>query len=730
MQTTNLLADVGVRLVERGYVPVVLRPGSKAPLHNSWPEMAPTANQIQRMADRYPTSGVGLNCRTTPVLDIDVDDAEAVAELLAHAEYLLDGAPPRRVGRAPRAALVFRCSAPFFKRQSTKYRDAEGGQHQLELLGDGQQLAAYGIHPDTGKPYSWPAGDLIDTPADALPELSEWVVEEMFELFEEIAQRKGWVPMKEKGDASVRADRWVDADDLSEDELEFLSAQPRLGWTEGEARYQLAMIPADDRDTWITVGMGLYHEFAGSGEGFELWDEWSQTSGKYDDGPNGVTWERWQSFAGGEGRQLKTARSIRSLAREALNKTPMSLNIDAMLDEAESEVMLDPTPAPTATSTATSTATPEVTPEDEPAAMGLGDLEGLPIASGWLGEGMGPGATHLIEGLLALGQVSMLAAQPNTGKSSLMLDIAFAVAQGMKWRGRNTMQGMVAIAAAESPGSLAYRSKAIRRHFDITTPVPIQSTTGSFEITTPEGQKQFAKHFTRVKKQFPDFVLLPIDTLRNAAPGAKENDNEVMGQIMHFLVKLAQRLNIHIMITHHMTKEGSTFAGAGAIKGAVDTEIVLEKGTDRDGAAGYVVAEVRKQRDLGSTGAEELMYFAIEGVFTGDKNNFGTPVTAAVVTRHLTQRDIDNRRVMEEQEKEEQESERVGLDLELLLEAMAEGHTSYAAIEMASGLSRRRVQQARQLGVDSGRIRLIRGATRMGDRYELVEVDGSEGGES
>ena len=39
-----------------------------------------------------------------------------------------------------------------------------------EILG--QQVVVAGIHPDTGKPYSWPLGNLTDIARDDLPEIT------------------------------------------------------------------------------------------------------------------------------------------------------------------------------------------------------------------------------------------------------------------------------------------------------------------------------------------------------------------------------------------------------------------------------------------------------------------------------------------------------------------------------------------------------------------------------
>ena len=43
----------------------------------------------------------------------------------------------------------------------------------IEVLGQGQQFIAYGIHPDTHKPFEWTTFDQpLDIAADELPVLS------------------------------------------------------------------------------------------------------------------------------------------------------------------------------------------------------------------------------------------------------------------------------------------------------------------------------------------------------------------------------------------------------------------------------------------------------------------------------------------------------------------------------------------------------------------------------
>lgn len=71
---------------------------------------------------------------------------------------------------------------------------------------------------------------------------------------------------------------------------------------------KLACIPADDYDTWLTVGMALKHE----GYGWEVWDEWSRGSSKY---AEGVCERKWRSFNENNAGQPATGGTIDHLAR-------------------------------------------------------------------------------------------------------------------------------------------------------------------------------------------------------------------------------------------------------------------------------------------------------------------------------------------------------------------------------------------------------------------------------
>lgn len=85
-------------------------------------------------------------------------------------------------------------------------------------------------------------------------------------------------------------------------------------WSQSDperVRSALPFVDADEYETWLHVGMALHEASGGSDEGFELWDEWSQRSDKYD---SDAMTEKWESFSPGGGITLGT---LFELAKQA-----------------------------------------------------------------------------------------------------------------------------------------------------------------------------------------------------------------------------------------------------------------------------------------------------------------------------------------------------------------------------------------------------------------------------
>lgn len=131
---------------------------------------------------RWNAMGAGVGIKTGQGLALI--DADTLHE--DRAKIILDmitdriGPLPIRIGRYPKAGYLVRVEGDFqYQRIEFGERDDKGRlQERVEVLYEGRQFVAHGIHPSTGQPYRWPRGipALADIPtvhASALTALLE-----------------------------------------------------------------------------------------------------------------------------------------------------------------------------------------------------------------------------------------------------------------------------------------------------------------------------------------------------------------------------------------------------------------------------------------------------------------------------------------------------------------------------------------------------------------------------
>ena len=140
-----------------GLLPIPVN--GKVPVLKEWQKKTKTDdNEIELWEKDYPDArNTGLLTREMPTLDADIlnQDASEAVEALVRERFKDRGCILVRVGLAPKRAIPFRTDKPFEKiTVNLVAPDGATGQ-KLELLADGQQLVGFGIHPDTGKPYTW-----------------------------------------------------------------------------------------------------------------------------------------------------------------------------------------------------------------------------------------------------------------------------------------------------------------------------------------------------------------------------------------------------------------------------------------------------------------------------------------------------------------------------------------------------------------------------------------------
>ena len=362
-------------------------------------------------------------------------------------------------------------------------------------------------------------------------------------------------------------------------------ATPPVGLDDQDIQRCLDALPDDlDYDAWLTTGMAIHHETRG--QGFELWDEWSQRSPKYTTREYGI--ERWNSFGKGNG----VAVTIRSLAHMA-NERGAEVEVGGVASADE----FDDAPA---TSTAAD-----------------GTVKALRFPVLTLGEfAARPPLDWIIKGVLPKAELAVLYGEPGSGKTFMALDLTMAIARGMQWRSKRTRSGRVVYVAAEGAGGFRNRCVAYAQHHQLDTanlPFGVIADAPNF-LLRPD--------IDAVARSIGKCDLIVVDTLAQSMPGGNENAGEDVGKVLSHCKRLHRITGGMVLLVHHSGKDATKGArGWSGIKGAVDAELEVTRS-----AAGRAL-RLSKSKD----GEDGLAWgFGLEIISIGQDED-GEAITSCVV---------------------------------------------------------------------------------------------------
>jgi len=203
---TQSVTALRLALLANGYLPLPAK--GKAVHLDDWTNIAVTAEMIQAWPQGKWASynNTGILTRHTPAIDIDILDEDVAKDLEEFTRGFFNGKGQLlyRIGQPPKRAFLFRTDRPFAKlvekfiAPGRKFidKDKDGKEkeheHKLEILCDGQQLVVDGIHPETGKPYTWPGPAPWDVPAKDLHPLSQGQAQAWLEQATALLIARGW----------------------------------------------------------------------------------------------------------------------------------------------------------------------------------------------------------------------------------------------------------------------------------------------------------------------------------------------------------------------------------------------------------------------------------------------------------------------------------------------------------------------------------------------------------
>jgi hypothetical protein len=542
-------AERGAALIDNGYRITPIKPGTKLPRLENWTARTIDAQEHARLAaNGAARDGVGILTGDVVALDVDVLDAQVGDEIAAIAVREL-GATLVRTGRAPKRVLVYRVEgAAFPKRATAPWRDGAGRTHRVEVLGAGQQFVAFGTHPDTRRPYTWTGDDPTRVALADLPAITVDQVDAFLRECEIVFEWAGFTPANPAPAPGARTSPPVD---------DPFAGLPKTGIEVEDVRRVLERIDADDREVWFKVGAALQHQFGEDGR--ELWDEWSQTSHKFDPRDQERTWRGFKPARPG----APTA-SILSVFALAGVEVPRSSASAA------------------------------------PAAPGVVELrDALLSAREWLDLDIESPPAY-VEPFLHAESITMLFARAGVGKTFAVMDLVRAIATGTRWMGAWETAHIPDVCCVLVDGEMPpYQlKKRLRLMFGDSPPPGLHVLSKQwfhklggrgFNITAEATRAALDELLDELAPQ-----ILILDNKSSLAFGVDENSNTEPEQVIEWLFRLRSR-PMAIVMVHHAGKNGEQ-RGGSRFEDGMDSIIRLEVPKDAQAGDGVFVASFDKAR--------------------------------------------------------------------------------------------------------------------------------------
>ncbi|WP_180982485.1 AAA family ATPase [Methylocella silvestris] len=573
-------------------------------------------------------AGVGLMTGLVSgviAVDIDTLDHGLSARASELMRKMLGPARPR-VGRAPKALFLYRCSlpVPFLK---VKFDGLDGKRELVELSTDRRQIVMRATHPKTGKPYSWPEG------IPPFKELTEVTPEQVEAFFLELSHI---MP-----NAEFRGRKLSAGSGSGGDQTKFTGPAEAVARAVRSLPNTEALYPT--REAWLDVLYSIkaaLPDDPGAAEALAI--EWSD---KYDGEP-----------ADPDDVIANLARCVPPFRRGA-SWLYEQAELHAPKDFDRVSVYFD-----------------EIDEDKDAAIKSLslttgadrdvlrGALEGFDVKTKVVPAGptgaikfravLGKDAAPVINGNWTIKKIlprvglGVQYGAPGSGKTFSAMDLALHVSAPAKlsWRDHRVKTGGVAYIACEG-GSLTQNRVAAWRdkhgdpgNFALYPYTPDLSNATSSDV---------AKICQDIKDQQGEVVLVAIDTLAKAIKGADENSGVDMGKFIDACERIRTTLNCFALIVHHSGKDaGKGSRGHSSLLGAIDLEMEVTRATGQDGVH---TMKITKLRD-GEAGA--VFGFRLKTITVGMDEDSDKVTTCLVEPVEVSSHKVKPRRGQENDRRE------------------------------------------------------------------------------
>jgi hypothetical protein len=506
------LTALRCRLRASGFPPLPVN--GKAPSPKAWETLTDANDQQIALWERvFPHArSTGILTRDCPAMDIDISIAPAAdaVEQLARDRFGEDNRFLVRFGQAPKRAILFQTDTPFPKITANLIAP-DGSEHKIEILGNGQQIVAFGIHPGTKRPYSWHGGAPGEFKREDLPRLTEQEARAFVaDAVELLTAEHGFTV------AAARPKEKVNGQD---------------GQTGGKDDWAWLLSNIRDSRNLHDSDRDLAAKLIRSGMSGGAATNFLRAYFEQSPAPRDARWqERYDDIA----RAVATAEEKFGGRR---NGAPASVAAEAKSEpprrERFKELFLD-----------------DITLDEEQ-------------------------SRALIHGLLPAGPgLSAIVGRPKSLKSFLAMHRGLHIAGGLPYYGREVRQGPAIYITNEGLQGVRQRLVAMKLDLKLehkNTPFVLIQEMPNLGIC-PGDYLILKERIDRIcQRTGAAPALVDIDTLRRAMPGKDESSSKDMGVLIDNCGKLTQDFNCLVSVNHHSPRSDDTrSSGSNALDAAVD----------------------------------------------------------------------------------------------------------------------------------------------------------------
>lgn len=239
----------------------------------------------------------------------------------------------------------------------------------------------------------------------------------------------------------------------------------------------------------------------------------------------------------------------------------------------------------------------------------------------------------LVHDLIEYGGSAAFAGFSKTGKSFLMIELAFSIAMGKPFWGRDVKQGMVVYQLGEGERGFMKRVKGFIQDRDVENPdkVPLVLLPKKINIFTSDDDTNALISEAKAQAEYFEqpLRLIVIDTFNKATRGANEISGLDMGKVIDRIERIAEECQCTVMVVDHLSAQGK-FRGHGSKTGDLTNVIMIEADEKKD-HNGRTIRRMRLDKNKDGEDGGKIP-FVLRQVVVGFDDK-GRPITTCVVDK-------------------------------------------------------------------------------------------------